>query len=74
MNVKKVMIIKRDGGLVSLSLQSETIEPKGMRIKATEHILGEPTSMHKIDIGLLTEDDLDMIVEAIEDYMEEKMP
>lgn len=71
-SIKKAWVRECDGGLVELSLISQTVEPKGMRIKATEKMLGEPTSMHKVVIGLLSIDDLNTIIEAIENYMEEK--
>lgn len=68
--IKKVWITKHDGGLVELSLQSEHVAIKGMRIKAVEKKSGLPTSLHKIEIGLLSDEDLEMIVETIEAYLD----
>lgn len=67
--IKKVWIIKHDGGLVELSLQSEHAMPKGMRLKVVETTAGEPISLHKIEIGLLSEDDLEMILDTINIFL-----
>jgi hypothetical protein len=68
--IKKVWIDKHDGGMIEISLQSEHIQPKGMRLKAVEVKSGEPTSLHKIKIGLLSVKDLEMLVEVIEEYLD----
>jgi len=66
--IKKAWITKHDGGMVELSLQSEHVAIKGMRLKVLEVKSGEPTSLHKVVIGLLSVDDLDLIADAIEEY------
>lgn len=67
--VKKVWITKHDGGMVDISLRSEHVQPIGMRVKVSEKVIGEPTSMHRVVVGLLSVDDLEMIVEAIDEYL-----
>jgi hypothetical protein len=69
-SIKKIWIDKHDGGMIEISLQSEHIQPKSMRVKAVEVKSGEPTSLHKIKVGLLSQDDLEMIVEVIEEYLD----
>lgn len=65
--IKKVWITKHDGGMVSISLQSEHIEPKGMRINVEERF---GKDMHKVLVGLLNVNDLNLIAEAVEEYLE----
>jgi len=70
MNIlKKVWITKHDGGMVELSLQGEHDEPKGMRVKVQERF---GKDMHKVILGLLSVNDLDLIVDAIEEYFIER--
>jgi hypothetical protein len=68
--LKKVWIDKHDGGMVEISLQSEHIQPKRMRVKVTERVAGKPESLHKIEIGLLSTGDLELIMETIETYLD----
>lgn len=69
-SIKNVWIDKHDGGMIEISLQSEHIQPKGMRLKAVEVKSGEPTYLHKIKIGLLSVRDLELIMETIEAYLD----
>lgn len=64
--IKKVWITKHDGGLVEISLQSETVEPKGIRINIGERF---GKDMHKVIIGLLSIEDLELIQDAINAYL-----
>lgn len=68
--IKKVWLDKHDEEWVVLSLQSEHVQPKGMRLEVTEKVSGEPESLHKLEIGLLSIDDLEMIVDEIKIYLE----
>jgi predicted transport protein len=68
--IKKAWVTKHDGGMVDISLQSEHVAIKGMRLKVSEIKSGEPTSLHKVTIGLLSVEDLELIMETIEAYLE----
>ena len=68
--IKKVWITKHDGGMVNISIQSEYVEPKRMRVNSKEVIAGSPESLHKVVIGLLSTEDLELIMETIEAYLD----
>lgn len=73
--IKQVWITKHDGDLVSLSMESETVEPYYMKLKIEERIFPDkPTKKypkrHTINIGLLSNEDLEMIVETINKYLD----
>lgn len=64
--IKKVWITKHDGGMIDISIESKTVEPKGIRVKIQERF---GKDFHKVIIGLLDTEDLDMILEAIDSYL-----
>lgn len=72
--IKKAWVTQHDTKLVALSLESEHVEQRYMRIKVwEEEFPGVPTSKyplrHIISISLLSEDDLKMILTAICQYL-----
>jgi hypothetical protein len=72
--VKNMWITRYDGDLVSLSMESETVKPEYMRLKVEERVFPDiPTKTHPkrhtISIKLLSVEDLELIMETIEAYL-----
>lgn len=72
--IKKVWITDHDSDLVALSLESEHVKEKHMRIKVYEWEFPEvPTEKyplrHSVSISLLDEEDLKKILVAICKYL-----
>jgi hypothetical protein len=75
--IKSIWITKHDGGLVSLSMESEIVKPEYMRLKVEERAFPDiPTKRHPkrhtISVKLLSQEDLEMIVEIIEAYLDQE--
>lgn len=72
--IKKAWITKHDGDLVSLSFESETVEPEYMRLKVEQRAFPDKPTIkyplrHTVSVKLLSLGDLEMIVEAIEEHL-----
>ena len=72
--IKKVWITQHDSELVALSLESEHVKEKHMRVKAYEWEFPEVPSKnnplrHTVSVSLLNEDDLKKILVAICQYL-----
>lgn len=66
--IKKVWITRHDGDLVALSCESEIVDPSYMRLKISELLTGK--GMHTVTLKLLSNEDLEMLVETIEAYLD----
>ncbi len=72
--IKKAWITKHDGDLVSLSFESETVEPEYMRLKVEQRAFPDKPTIkhplrHTVSVKLLSLGDLEMIVETIEEHL-----
>jgi hypothetical protein len=68
--IKKVWVTDHDANLVALSIESEHVIEKHMRVKVYEAEFPEVPSVrnplrHTISISLLDDDDLEKILKAI---------
>lgn len=73
--LKGVWITPHDAGLVSLSMESEIVYPEYMRIKVSEREFPDnPTKKspkrHTISVKLLTIDDLKLLKNIIDEYLQ----
>jgi hypothetical protein len=73
--IKKVWITEYDGDLVSLSFESERVEPEYMRLKFESRVFPDkPTKKsplrHTGNVKLLSLVDLKMIENAIGEYLD----
>lgn len=72
--IKGIWITKHDGDLVSLSMESEIVEPEYRRLKVEERAFPEKPTVkhpkrHTISVKLLSVEDLEFIMETIEAYL-----
>ena len=72
--IKQVWVTDHDSRLVALSIESEHVQEKHMRVKAYELEFPEVPSKnnplrHTVSISLLSEDDLKMILVAIAKHL-----
>lgn len=72
--IKQVWIVDHDANLVALSIESDNVKEKHMRVKAYEVEFPEVPSVrhplrHTVSISLLSEDDLKKILVAICKYL-----
>lgn len=75
--IKKVWVTKHEGELVSISFESETLEPKWMRLHIAEADFPDKASKkypkrHTLCLKLLSEDDLQAISDTINDYLNQE--
>lgn len=66
MSIKKAWITKHSKGSVELILQSY---PKGIKLQVEERY---GKDLHKIKIGFLTSDDLELLQDTINEYLYDK--
>lgn len=74
MALKHVWITEHTRDLVSLSMESEIVDPEYMRIKVSEQVFPEkPTKKspkrHTVCLKLFTEADLCYLRDVIDDYL-----
>jgi cell division protein FtsL len=74
MAVKKVWITEHDADLVSLSMESEVVEPEYRRLKIEERAFPDKPTVkhpkrHTISVKLLSMEDLELIIKTIEAYL-----
>lgn len=72
--IKHAWITHHEGDLVSLSMESETVEPEHMRIKVSEQAFPEkPTKKnpkrHTVCLKLFTLEDLIKLRDVLDDYI-----
>lgn len=73
--IKKVWITKHDGDLVSLCFESEIVTPAFMRLKFEHRTFPDNPSVknplrHTGSVKLLSIDDLELIAETIQAYLD----
>lgn len=72
--IKKVWITEHDASLVALTIESNYVKEKHMRVKAFEYEFPEVPSKnnplrHTVNISLLNEEDLTTILVAIAKHL-----